>query len=168
MDRGSHTVEPTTRSYRFTYVDAKEIFPGLEQTLDLPTRTGSYGRTQGQAGRTTANQCGITLVEKTNAIVLTAPPSVHRVMTTIAESIDVASTYEAGVIRVYKIENAAVEEVQAIRDLPQRGRRKSGRGTEVKPEVGQGRPPRTGRRADRERSTSRRSSPRAVSRPRTP
>ncbi len=132
-------VEPTTRSYRFTYVDAKEVFQGLEQMLDLPTRTSGYGRTQGQTGRATANPCGLTLVEKTNSIVLTAPPSVHRVMTTIVESIDVASTYEAGVIRVYKIENAAVDEVaQAIRDLLQRAEQKEKQAGEpkVKTEVG--------------------------------
>jgi general secretion pathway protein D len=132
-------VEPTTRNYHFTYVDAKEIFAGLEQTLDLPTRTGGYGRAPGQAGRSTANPCGLTLVEKTNSIVLTAPPSVHRVMTTLAESIDVASTYEAGVIRVYKIENAAVEEVaQAIKDLLQRTEQKEKQPGEpkVKTEVG--------------------------------
>jgi type II secretory pathway component GspD/PulD (secretin) len=132
-------VEPTTRNYRFTYVDAKEIFTGLERTLDLPTRTSGYGRAQGQAGRTTANPCGLTLVEKTNSIVLTAPPSVHRVMTTLVESIDVASTYEAGVIRVYKIENAAVEEVaQAIKDLLQRAEQKEMQPGEpkVKTEVG--------------------------------
>ena len=121
VDRLDIYVEPTSRNYHFTYVDASEVFAGLERILDLPTRGGSYGRSQGQGGRDGGKPAGVTLVEKTNSILLTAPPSVHRVMTTIVETIDVPSTYEAGIIRVYKIENADVEEVaQAIQELLQR------------------------------------------------
>jgi len=120
VDKLDTYVEPTTRSYHFTYVDAAEIFTGLERILDLPTRASSYGRSQGQGNRESGRPCGITLVEKTNSILLTAPPSVHRVMASIVASIDVASTYEAGIIRVYKIENADVDEIaQAIRELLQ-------------------------------------------------
>jgi general secretion pathway protein D len=114
-------VEPTSRNYRFTYIDAAEVFTGLERMLDLPMRGGNLGRSQGQTGREGGKPCGITLVERTNSILLTAPPSVHRVMASIVENADVPSTYELGVIRVYKIENASVDEVaQAIKDLLQR------------------------------------------------
>jgi general secretion pathway protein D len=61
---------------------------------------------------------GITLVAKTNSILLTAPPSVHRIMDSIVKNVDLPGRYEAGVIRVYKIENADVDEVaDAVRDL---------------------------------------------------
>ncbi len=129
-------VEPTSRNYHFTYVDASEIFPGLERILDLPTRGSAYGgggRSQGQSDREGGRICGITLVQKTNSILLTATPSVHRVMTNIVENIDVPSTYEAGVIRVYKIENADVEEIaQAIRELLERSREEQQRPGEPK------------------------------------
>jgi type II secretion system protein D len=121
VDKLDTYVEPTSRNYHFTYIDASEVFTGLERILDLPTRGAAYGRSQGQGSRETGKPCGITLVTKTNSILLTAPPSVHRVMTSIVKTVDVPSTYEAGIIRVYKIENADVDEVaQAIRELLQR------------------------------------------------
>lgn len=118
-------VEPMTRNYHFTYVDASAIFTGLERILDLPMRGGTSGRSQGQGRRESGRPSGVTLVEKTNSILLTAPPSVHRVMTSIVESVDVAATYETGIIRIYKIENADVDEVaKAIRDLLERRERR--------------------------------------------
>jgi type II secretory pathway component GspD/PulD (secretin) len=111
-------VEPTTKSYHFTYVDATEIYEGLEEILDLPTRTGRYGRTGGQTAQEGGRPGGITLVTRTNSILLTAPPSVHRIMTSIVESVDTPGMYEAGMIQVYKLENADVDEVAtAIREL---------------------------------------------------
>ena len=106
IERLDTFIEPTTKNYQFTYVDASEIYSGLEQILALSTRTGSTrGGTQNQKSQ------GITLIEKTNSILLTAPPSAHRIMTSIVEKIDVPNMYEAGMIRIYKIENADVEEV---------------------------------------------------------
>ena len=111
-------VEPTTKSYHFIYVDAAEIYNGLEEILDIPTRAGRYSRTGGQTRQEGGRPGGITLVTKTNSILLTAPPSVHRIMTSIVKSIDVPGMYEAGMIQVYKLENADVDEVAtAIRDL---------------------------------------------------
>jgi type II secretory pathway component GspD/PulD (secretin) len=111
-------VEPTTKSYHLTYVDASEIYEGLEEILDIPARSGRYGRAGGQATQEGGRPGGVTLVTRTNSIVLTAPPSVHRVMTSIVESIDTPGMYEAGMIRIYKIENADVDEVAgAIREL---------------------------------------------------
>ena len=118
-------IEPSTKTYRFTYVDASEIFTGLEQTLNLPTRsgTGTFNRSSSRGGggdRTSSAPGGMTLVAKNNSILLTAPPSLHRIMASIVESVDVAATYETGLIRIYKIENADVEEVaQAIKELLQ-------------------------------------------------
>jgi len=108
-------IEPTTKNYHFTYVDAAEIYKGLDRILDT---YGRYGRTSGQSGTVGdragyGRDSGITLVERTNSILLTGPPSVHRVMTSICESVDTPGTYEAGMIRVYKIENADVEEIAA-------------------------------------------------------
>jgi type II secretion system protein D len=121
VERLDTYVEPTTKIYHFIYVDAKEIFNGLERILDIPTRSGTYGRSDGQRRREGGRPGGITLIEKTNSILLTGPPSVHRVMTSIAESIDVAVTYEAGIIRIYKLENADIDEVAAaIRELLQK------------------------------------------------
>lgn len=111
-------VEPTTKSYHLTYVDASEVYEGLEEILDLPNRTGRYGRAGGQTAQEGGRPGGITLVTRTNSIILTAPPSVHRVMTSIVKSIDTPGMYEAGMIRIYKIENADVDEVAgAIREL---------------------------------------------------
>jgi len=106
-------VEPTTRNYHFVYVDAAQIYQGLERVLDI---YGRYGRSYeqgggGQAGTGTGRGSGLTLVERTNSVLLTAPPSLHRIMSSIQKSVDVSGEYEAGMIRVYKIENADVEEI---------------------------------------------------------
>lgn len=120
-------IEPTTRNYHFIYVDATEIYRGLEQVLDISGRFDERNRQR--RGR----RSGITLVEKTNSILLTGPPSVHRIMTSIAESIDVPTTYEAGVIRIYKLENADLEEVaNAIRELLQSKDKQQEKASEVK------------------------------------
>jgi len=113
-------VEPTTKSYHFTYVDASEIYSGLERILDVSGRYDNYGSSDGRSRRQGSRHSGLTLIEKTNSILLTGPPSVHRIMTSIIESIDQPSMYEQGIIRVYKLENADVEEVaNAIRELIQ-------------------------------------------------
>jgi len=100
-------VEPLTQNYQFTYVNASEIFTGLENILNL-NRTNT-----GQKDRSRQVQ-GLNLIEKTNSILLTGPPSTHRIMTSIVESLDKPGTYEAGIIRIYKLENADVEEVAKI------------------------------------------------------
>jgi len=106
-------VEPTTRNYHFVYVDAAQIYQGLERVLDVYGRYGrSYERGGGsQSGIGTGRGSGLTLVERTNSVLLTAPPSLHRIMSSIQKSVDVSGEYEAGMIRVYKIENADVEEI---------------------------------------------------------
>lgn len=109
-------VEPTTRSYHFVYVDAAEVYQGLEQILDIYSR---YGGSYGAGGQTTAGrgragygkESGLTLVERTNSILLTGPPSAHRIMESIHQSVDQPGLYEAGLIRVYKIQNGDVEEI---------------------------------------------------------
>lgn len=113
-------VEPTTRSYHFVYVDVAEIYAGLERILDVSGRYSTLGRS-GEASRQGGGiRGGLTVVEKTNSILLTGPPSVHRVMASISKSIDVPGTYETGMIRVYKIENADVDEIAAtVQDLIQ-------------------------------------------------
>jgi type II secretion system protein D len=116
--------EPSTQNYHFTYIDASEIYTGLERILDVSNRSGFSGRgssrnSEGDGGNGRARS-GTTLIERTNSIVVTGPPSVHRIMTSIKESIDVPAMYESGIIRVYKIENADLEEVaQTLRDLIQ-------------------------------------------------
>lgn len=104
-------IEPNTQNYHFTYVDAAEIYRGLERILGIYSRSGGRGRQGSISSRNQDN--GVTLIEKTNSILLTGPPSAHRIMTSIIETIDVPATYEAGFIRVYKIENADLEEVAA-------------------------------------------------------
>ncbi|HEX3006984.1 MAG TPA: secretin N-terminal domain-containing protein, partial [Bacteroidales bacterium] len=101
-------VESTTRSYHFLYVDASEIYQGLEEILNLNTNSQTQQNKKGGISE------GLTLLEKTNTIVLTSPPSAHRIMTSIANVVDVPAPYEASVIKVYKLENADVNEVAAI------------------------------------------------------
>jgi len=86
----------------------------LESILDLYSR---YGQSYSGAGQAATGgyrkDSGITLVERTNSILLTGPPSAHRIMSSIKEGVDTPGTYEAGLIKVYKIENADVEEIAA-------------------------------------------------------
>ena len=108
-------VEPTSKTYHFTYVDAAEIYPGLESILDLSSRSQrSRGTSDGQRRRDDSRISGLTLVEKSNSILLTGPPSTHRIMASIVASVDVPATYEAGMIRIYKLNNADVEEVASV------------------------------------------------------
>ncbi len=93
-------VEPTTQSYHFTYVDAAEVYDGLEEILDIPTRGGRYGRSAGQSRQQGGRPAGLTLITRTNSILLTRQPSVHRVMASIYETIDVPGMYKAGTITV--------------------------------------------------------------------
>ena len=105
-------VEPITKSYQFTYVDASEIFSGLQQIVGLSGQSNNNNRSDKSDGSANGvNRSGITLVEKTNSILLTGPPAIHRIMTSIVESIDKPNSYEAGMIRIYKLENADVDEV---------------------------------------------------------
>lgn len=107
-------IEPVTRTYHFTYVDASQVYKGLDRILDVYGRTGGvspYGTAGQTAGRESTQGCGITLIDRTNSILLSGPPSAHRIMNSLCESIDVPGTYEAGMIRVYKIQNANVEEI---------------------------------------------------------
>lgn len=105
-------VEPITKNYQFFYVDTSEIFSGLQQIVGLSGQSNSKGQSDKGDGSTNGvNRSGITLVEKTNSILLTGPPSIHRIMTSIVESIDKPNSYEAGMIRIYKLENADVDEV---------------------------------------------------------
>ncbi|MHC4475946.1 MAG: secretin N-terminal domain-containing protein [Planctomycetota bacterium] len=110
-------VEPTTKNYHFVYVNVSEIHQSLERILEV---YGRYGRSYQGAGvgaqtgsRGYGGDSGVTLVERTNSILLTGPPSAHRIMESIYQSVDVPGTYEAGMIRVYKIQNADVDEIAA-------------------------------------------------------
>lgn len=100
-------VEPITQYYHLTYIDAAEIYSGLERILSLDSRNNrkTAGPNKSQ---------GLTLIEKTNSILLTGPPSAHRIMTSIVDKIDRPNTYETGMIRIYKLENADVDEVAAV------------------------------------------------------
>lgn len=96
--------EPTTQSYHLEYIDAAEVLSGLEEILNLRTR--SYG-----SNKENEKKQGLVLVERTNTLLLTGPPSSHRIMISIMEEIDNPATFEAGTIRIYKLKNADVEEV---------------------------------------------------------
>jgi type II secretion system protein D len=107
IDKLDSYVEPVTQNYQLTYIDASEIFTGLERILNL-----DITNTRSRESRDKSQ--GITLISKTNSILLTGPPSAHRIMASIVEKIDNPSTYETGMIRIYKLENADVEEVAKI------------------------------------------------------
>ena len=125
--------EPITKTYHFTYIDASDIYSDLENILDIRTGANNYSRSGGQTRREGGRPGGLTLVEKTNSILLTGPPSVHRVMDSIVEEVDVSATYEAGEIRTYKLNNADLDEVAAtIRDLIESKQREEERTGESK------------------------------------
>jgi general secretion pathway protein D len=115
-------VEPSTKNYHFTYIDAADVYKGLERILDISGSSGNYSRS-GEQGRSNNNRTGgILLIEKTNSILLTGQPSVHRIMASIAEGTDVPGMYETGMIRIYKLENADVDEVaKTIQELLEGG-----------------------------------------------
>ena len=115
-------IEPSTKNYHFTYIDAADVYKGLERILDISGSSGNYSRS-GEQGRSNDNRTsGILLIEKTNSILLTGQPSVHRIMASIAESTDVPGMYETGMIRIYKLENADVDEVaKTIQELLESG-----------------------------------------------
>lgn len=96
--------EPTTRSYHLEYIDAAEVQDGLEEILNLRARSYS-------SSKENEKKQGLVLVERTNTLLLTGPPSSHRIMISIMEEIDNPATFEAGTIRIYKLKNADVEEV---------------------------------------------------------
>lgn len=96
--------EPTTQSYHLEYIDAAEVLSGLEEILNLRTRSYSSNKENDK-------RQGLVLVERTNTLLLTGPPSSHRIMMSIMEEIDKSATFEAGTIRIYKLKNADVEEV---------------------------------------------------------
>jgi len=118
-------VEPSTKNYHFTYIDASDVYKGLERILDISGSSGNYSRS-GEQGQSNDNRTdrtgGILLIEKTNSILLTGQPCVHRIMASIAESTDVPGMYETGMIRIYKLENADVDEVaKTIQELLESG-----------------------------------------------
>ncbi len=115
-------IEPSTKNYHFTYIDAADVYKGLERILDISGSSGNYSRSSEQ-GRPNDNRTGgILLIEKTNSILLTGQPSVHRIMASIAESTDVPGMYETGMIRIYRLENADVDEVaKTIQELLESG-----------------------------------------------
>lgn len=105
IDKLDSYVEPVTQNYQFTYIDASEIFAGLARILNLDDTTNTRSRESRDKSQ------GVSLIEKTNSILVTGPPSAQRIMASIVEKIDKPGTYEAGMIRIYKLENADVEEV---------------------------------------------------------
>lgn len=113
-------MEPVTQRYQFTYVDVSEVYKGLEQALNTSGRFQTGGGGKGKAS------VGLTLLENTNALLLTGPPSAHRIMTSIADVVDVPAPYEASVIKVYKIDNADVNEVAAnVREIIEDAKKKT-------------------------------------------
>jgi type II secretion system protein D len=129
-------LEPVTKNYHFSYVDVSEIYTGLERIMNIYAGYGgSNARTSGMSGSTMTGmgRSGLTLVEKSNSILLTASPGAHRVMESIKESVDTASTFETGMIRVYKIENANVEEVaKTIQEILISQEKETGETTQAK------------------------------------
>jgi len=113
-------IEPITRNYHFIYIDAVQIYRDVERTLNMYGRS-SRSSQRGQSGANASSSRGgyggssrensVTLIERTNSIVLTGPPSAHRIMTTMHEGIDAPGQYESGMIEVYKIQNADVQEI---------------------------------------------------------
>ena len=90
-------VEPMTQAYQFIYVDASELYTGLERILNISTRSGSVGGRGGQGENERSRQRGgLTLVERNNSIVVTGPPSVQRIMQSIVATVDTPGKYEAG------------------------------------------------------------------------
>ena len=112
-------MEPITKTYQLTYIDAADIYQDLENILDIRTGSSLYGgrssRTGGISSRSQGNRPGgLTLIEKTNSILVTGQPSVHRVMESIIKEVDVRSNYETGQIQIYKIDNADIEEIAGV------------------------------------------------------
>jgi len=115
-------IEPMTQSYLFTYIEAASVYPDIQRILNAQSQRGSTGQsgrgTQNSGSRSgnsygSSNDIGLALTERTNAITVSGPPSIHRIMTSLWETIDKPGLYEAGVIEVYKIQYGKIEEIAA-------------------------------------------------------
>lgn len=130
-------VESISRTYHFSYIDVAEIFDGLYGMLDMGSRRSTDVSTDHPRNMTRGNAPGrqasreyvpreqssggqasrrysLTHLEQANSVLLTGPPSTHRMMTSFIEAVDVPTSYETSVIRTYKLENADVSEVADI------------------------------------------------------
>lgn len=109
-----HFIEPVTYNYQLTYINAADIYDGLNRIFNLQTTSRSSNNKD-------SKNHGLVLIEKTNSILLTAPPSAQRIMSSIINEIDKPAAYESGSIRIYKLENADVDEAaKTISELLQR------------------------------------------------
>jgi len=105
-------IESTTVTYPLSYVDVVEVFEGIRQALQVSGRFNIGG------DKDKGIPVGVTMLEKTNTILLIAPPSAHRIIASVIQSVDIPAPYESGIIRVYKLDNADVDEVAAtVREL---------------------------------------------------
>ncbi|MCP4450193.1 MAG: hypothetical protein GY809_01930, partial [Planctomycetes bacterium] len=84
--------EPTTQTYHFSYADASQVFEGLDRTLGIyqgyPQSANRSGSSK-IASQSSQSDYGVTLIERTNSVLLTGPPSAHRIMQSICDRVDV-------------------------------------------------------------------------------
>jgi len=126
-------IEPVTKNYQFTYVDASEIYNGLHQVLNIKRSSGQTSASTGPTGSENGKMEGIILIKNTNSILLTAPPAAHRIMTTIVANVDLPGRYKGGVIKIYKLDNADVQEVAAIvKEMLRKEKQQTPQTTEMK------------------------------------
>jgi len=126
-------IQPVTKNYQFTYVDASEIYNGLHQVLNIKRSSTPTAASVGETGSGNAKMEGIMLIKNTNSILLTAPPAAHRIMTTIVGNVDLPGRYKGGVIKIYKLDNADVQEVAAIvKEMLRKEKQQTPQTTEMK------------------------------------
>lgn len=138
-------IEPVTRNYHLTYVDASEVYKGLHQVLNISRSMSSPSSEAGRGSFDVSGKMeGLMLIKNTNSIVLTASPAAHRIMSSIVENSDSPGRYKGGMIEIYKLDNADVQEAaQIVKDMLRKGDAEKPQTKEMKyqrPEAGTEKP----------------------------
>lgn len=134
--------EPITKPYHLIYIDAAEVYHDISNALfsfRQKNRGSSTGGMNRSAGSGTSNNSmgresdiSMVLVEKSNSLILTGPPSIHRIMCNLCKNIDVPGLYKTGTIEVYKIQYASIQEIaNTLKELLDAGKTEENIGHET-------------------------------------
>ena len=94
--------DSTSKTYHVAYVNAADVITSLQQVLGVVVNGKS------------SSSVVMTLLEDNNSILLTGPPSAHRITESLLKSIDIQGEYESGIIKMYKLDNSDAAQVATV------------------------------------------------------